>query len=140
MQKCKKKDGLIYDFEVAEIKKNEYRIYLNDDFVCAMTEDDFKENFDIIKEENESYSKEDYKKFLEIRDMMIELRKQNILIQIKDKEEEKKRAQDLLAKSLKVPLARPIAQICDKEIRRLRFEIEALKCTLDGMEKNNEKM
>ncbi len=140
MQKCKKKDGLIYDFEVAEIKKNEYRIYLNDDFVCAMTEDDFKENFDIIKEENESYSKEDYKKFLEIRDMMIELRKQNILIQIKDKEEEKERAQDLLAKSLKIPLARPIALYCEKEIKRLRFEIEALKCTLDGMEKNNEKM
>lgn len=140
MQKCKKKDGLIYDFEVAEIKKNEYRIYLNDDFVCAMTEDDFKENFDIIKEENESYSKEDYKKFLEIRDMMIELRKQNIFIQIKDKEEEKERAQDLLAKSLKIPLARPIALYCEKEIKRLRFEIEALKCTLDGMEKNNEKM
>lgn len=143
MKKCKKKDGLIYDFEVAEIKKNEYRIYLNDDFVCAMTEDDFKENFDIIKEENESYSKEDYKKFLEIRDMMIEFRKQNkqnILIQIKDKEEEKERAQDLLAKSLKVPLARPIALYCEKEIKRLRFEIEALKCTLDGMEKNNEKM
>lgn len=140
MQKCKKKDGLIYDFEVAEIKKNEYRIYLNDDFVCAMTEDDFKENFDIIKEENESYSKEDYKKFLEIRDMMIELRKQNILIQIKDKEEEKERAQDLLAKSLKIPLARPIALYCEKEIKRLRFEIEALKCTLDGMEINNEKM
>ena len=140
MQKCKKKDGLIYDFEVAEIKKNEYRIYLNDDFVCAMTEDDFKENFDIIKEENQSYSKEDYKKFLEIRDMMIELRKQNIFIQIKDKEEEKERAQDLLAKSLKIPLARPIALYCEKEIKRLRFEIEALKCTLDGMEKNNEKM
>ena len=143
MQKCKKKDGLIYDFEVAEIKKNEYRIYLNDDFVCAMTEDDFKENFDIIKEENESYSKEDYKKFLEIRDMMIEFRKQNkqnILIQIKDKEEEKERAQDLLAKSLKIPLARPIALYCEKEIKRLRFEIEALKCTLEGMEKNNEKM
>lgn len=140
MKKCKKKDGLIYDFEVAEIKKNEYRIYLNDDFVCAMTEDDFKDNFDIIKEENESYSKEDYKKFLEIRDMMIELRKQNILIQIKDKEEEKERAQDLLAKSLKVPLARPTALYCEKEIKRLRFEIEALKCTLDGLEKNNEKM
>lgn len=140
MKKCKKKDGLIYDFEVAEIKKVEYRIYLNDDFVCAMSENDFKENFDIIKEENESYSKEDYKKFLEIRDMMIELRKQNILIQIKDKEEEKERAQDLLAKSLKIPLARPIALYCEKEIKRLRFEIEALKCTLDGMEKNNEKM
>lgn len=140
MQKCKKKDGLIYDFEVAEIKKVEYRIYLNDDFVCAMSENEFKENFDVIEEENESYSKEDYKKFLEIRDMMIELRKQNILIQIKDKEEEKERAQDLLAKSLKIPLARPIALYCEKEIKRLRFEIEALKCTLDGMEKNNEKM
>lgn len=140
MKKCKKKDGLIYDFEVAEIKKNEYRIYLNDDFVCAMSENEFKDNFEIIKEGNESYSKEDYKKFLEIRDMMIELRKQNILIQIKDKEEEKERAQDLLAKSLKVPLARPIALYCEKEIKRLRFEIEALKCTLEGMEKNNEKM
>lgn len=247
MKKCKKKDGLIYDFEVAEIKKVEYRIYLNDDFVCAMSENDFKDNFEIIKENTEntntSYSavlkefvnseydggksfweragakreltevllllgryklthlteefckaildeykipyeentkvkkeeevsyivkpvdwyktigidytnekfkekvysmipsdesKEDYKKFLEIRDMMIEFRKrnkQNILIQIKDREEERERAQDLLAKSLKVPLARPIAQICDKEIRRLRFEIEALKCTLDRMEK-----
>lgn len=244
MKKCKKKDGLIYDFEVAEIKKVEYRIYLNDDFVCAMNENEFKENFDAIEEDtestNKSYSsilkefvnsdydgersfwdragakreltevllllgryklthyteefckaildkykvpyedntkaekekeasyivkpvdwyktigidytsekfkekvysmipsdesKEDYKKFLEIRDMMIKMKKQNILKQIKDKEEEIESNQELLAKGLKVPLARPIAKICDKEIRRLRFEIEALKCTLDRMEK-----
>ena len=60
MQKCKKKDGLIYDFEVAEIKKVEYRIYLNNDFVCAMDEKEFKENFDTIEEDtkntNKSYS------------------------------------------------------------------------------------
>lgn len=55
MKKCKKKDGLIYDFEVAEIKKVEYRIYLNDDFVCAMSENDFKDNFEVI-EEGKSYS------------------------------------------------------------------------------------
>jgi hypothetical protein len=54
MQKCKKKDGLIYDFEVAEIKKVEYRIYLNDDFVCAMSENEFKENFDAIEEDTEN--------------------------------------------------------------------------------------
>ena len=54
MQKCKKKDGLIYDFEVAEIKKVEYRIYLNDDFVCAINEKDFKENFEIIEEGTEN--------------------------------------------------------------------------------------
>lgn len=54
MQKCKKKDGLIYDFEVAEIKKIEYRIYLNNDFVCAMDENDFKDNFEIIKENTEN--------------------------------------------------------------------------------------
>lgn len=60
MKKCKKKDGLIYDFEVAEIKKVEYRIYLNNDFVCAMDEKEFKENFEIIEEDtkntNTSYS------------------------------------------------------------------------------------
>lgn len=54
MKKCKKKDGLIYDFEVAEIKKVEYRIYLNDDFVCAMSENEFKENFDAIEEDTEN--------------------------------------------------------------------------------------
>lgn len=251
MKKCKKKDGLIYDFEVAEIKKVEYRIYLNDDFVCAMSENEFKENFDVIEEDTEntntshsailkefvnseyngekafweragakrefidvllllgryklthlteefckaildkykipyekntttkeeeiSYivkpadwyrtigidytnkiskekvysmipsdvpkeeSKEDYKKFLEIKDMMIDMKKQNILKQIKDKEEEIESNQELLAKSLKVPLARPVVRLCDKEITRLRHEIEALKCTLEGMEKNNEK-
>ena len=57
MQKCKKKDGLIYDFEVAEIKKDEYRIYLNDDFVCAMSEKEFKDNFEIIEEGNENANK-----------------------------------------------------------------------------------
>lgn len=248
MKKCKKKDGLIYDFEVAEIKKVEYRIYLNDDFVCAMSEKEFKENFEIIEEGNEntnkSYSavlkefvnseydrekafweragakrefidvllllgryklthlteefckaildkykvpyednttikeeevsyivkpadwyrtigidymdkkfkekvysmipsdesKEDYKKFLEIKDMMIDMKKQNILKQIKDKEEEIESNQELLAKGLKIPIARPVVRLCDKEITRLRHEIEALKCTLDGLEKNNEKM
>lgn len=253
MQKCKKKDGLIYDFEVAEIKKAEYRIYLNDDFVCAMSEKEFKENFDAIEEDtestNKSYSsilkefvnsdydgersfwdragakreltevllllgryklthyteefckaildkykvpyednttdekekevsyivkpvdwyktigidytsekfkekvysmipsdvpkeesKEDYKKFLEIKDMMIDMKKQNILKQIKDKEEEIESNQELLTKGLKVPLARPVVKLCDKEITRLRHEIEALKDTLDRMEKNNEKM
>lgn len=54
MKKCKKKDGLIYDFEVAEIKKIEYRIYLNDDFICAINEKDFKENFEIIEEGTEN--------------------------------------------------------------------------------------
>lgn len=54
MKKCKKKDGLIYDFEVAEIKKVEYRIYLNNDFVCAMDEKEFKENFEIIEENTEN--------------------------------------------------------------------------------------
>lgn len=54
MKKCKKKDGLIYDFEVAEIKKVEYRIYLNNDFVCAMSENEFKENFEIIEENTEN--------------------------------------------------------------------------------------
>lgn len=57
MKKCKKKDGLIYDFEVAEIKKVEYRIYLNNDFVCAMDEKEFKENFEIIEEDTESTNK-----------------------------------------------------------------------------------
>ena len=57
MKKCKKKDGLIYDFEIAEIKKDEYRIYLNDDFVCAMSEKEFKENFEIIKEDTENINK-----------------------------------------------------------------------------------
>lgn len=249
MKKCKKKDGLIYDFEVAEIKKVEYRIYLNNDFVCAMDEKEFKENFEIIEEDTEntntSYSailkefvnsdydgersfwdragakreltevllllgryklthyteefckaildeykvpyedntkaekeketscivkpvdwyktigidytsekfkekvysmipsdesKEDYKKFLEIRDMMIEMKKQNILKQIKDKEEEIESNQELLAKGLKIPIARPVSQFFNDENRRLRAEIEALKCTLEGMEKNNEKM
>lgn len=248
MQKCKKKDGLIYDFEVAEIKKVEYRIYLNNDFICAMSENDFKENFDAIeedtentntsysailkefvnseydgeksfweragakrefidvllllgryklthlteefckaildkykipyekhtttKEEEASYivkpvdwyktigidytsekfkekvysmipsdeSKEDYKKFLEIRDMMIDMKKQNILKQIKDKEEEIESNQELLAKGLKIPIARPVSQFFNDENRRLRAEIEALKCALDRMEKNNEKM
>ena len=243
MKKCKKKDGLIYDFEVAEIKKVEYRIYLNDDFVCAMSEDDFKDNFDAIEEDTEntntshsailkefvnseydgeksfweragvkrefidvllllgryklthlteefckaildkykipyekntttkeeeiSYivkpadwyrtigidymdkkfkekvysiipsdeSKEDYKKFLEIRDMMIDMKKQNILKQIKDKEEEIESNQELLAKGLKIPIARPVSQFFNDENRRLRAEIEALKCTLDRMEK-----
>lgn len=63
MKKCKKKDGLIYDFEISDInkentqsdKKDEYRIYLNDDFVCAMSENDFKDNFEIIKENTEKY-------------------------------------------------------------------------------------
>lgn len=59
MQKCKKKDGLIYDFEVAEIKKVEYRIYLNDDFVCAMSENDFKDNFEIIKENTTNKKEEE---------------------------------------------------------------------------------
>lgn len=54
MKKCKKKDGLIYDFEVAEIKKVEYRIYLNDDFVCAMSENEFKDNFEILEENTEN--------------------------------------------------------------------------------------
>ena len=58
MKKCKKKDGLIYDFEVKEIKKNEYRIYLSDDFVCTMNEDEFKENFEIL-EENTTDRKEE---------------------------------------------------------------------------------
>lgn len=57
MRKCKKKDGLMYDFEIAEIKKVEYRIYLNDDFVCAMSENEFKENFEIIKEGNANANK-----------------------------------------------------------------------------------
>lgn len=57
MKKCKKKDGLIYDFEVAEIKKVEYRIYLNNDFVCAMDEKEFKENFEIIEEDTENANK-----------------------------------------------------------------------------------
>lgn len=55
MKKCKKKDGLVYDFEVAEIKKVEYRIYSNNDFICAMSENEFKENFEVI-EEGKSYS------------------------------------------------------------------------------------
>ena len=57
MQKCKKKDGLIYDFEVAEIKKVEYRIYLNNDFICAMSENNFKDNFEIIEEDTENANK-----------------------------------------------------------------------------------
>ena len=257
MKKCKKKDGLIYDFEIAEInkentqsdKKVEYRIYLNDDFVCAMSEKEFKENFEIIKDNTESTnksfstilkefvnseydgersiwdragakreltevllllgryklthlteefckaildkykvpyedntkdkkeeevsymvkpvdryktigidytdknfkekvysmipsdeSKEDYKKFLEIRDMMIEMKKQSILKQIKDKEEEIESNQDFLLKGLKIPIARPVSQFFNDENRRLKSEIEALKCTLEGMEKNNEKV
>lgn len=91
-------------------------------------------------EKKESISKEDYKIFLEIRDMMIEMKKQNILKQIKDKEEEIESNQELLAKGLKVPLVRPVVRLCNEEITRLRHEIEALKCTLEGMEKNNEKM
>lgn len=55
MKKCKKKDGLIYDFEIKETKKIEYRVYLSDDFVCAMSENEFKENFEIL-EEGKSYS------------------------------------------------------------------------------------
>lgn len=254
MKKCKKKDGLIYDFEIVETKKKdfihldeefEYRIYLDDDFICAMNEKEFKENFDAIEEDtestNKSYSsilkefvnsdydgersfweragakreltevllllgryklthyteefckaildkykipyeknttnkkeeeevsyvvkpvdwyktigidytsekfkekvysmipsdesKEDYKKFLEIRDMMIDMKKQNILKQIKDKEEEIESNQELLAKGLKIPIARPVSQFFNDENRRLRAEIEALKCTLEGMEK-----
>lgn len=57
MKKCKKKDGLIYDFEVAEIKKVEYRIYSNNDFICAMSENEFKENFDAIEEDTENTNK-----------------------------------------------------------------------------------
>lgn len=63
MKKCKKKDGLRYDFEIVETKKKdfihldeefEYRIYLNDDFICAINEKDFKENFEIIEEGTEN--------------------------------------------------------------------------------------
>ena len=218
MKKCKKKDGLIYDFEIAEInkentqsdKKVEYRIYSNNDFICAMSENEFKENFEVIEEgksyssilkefvnsdydgersfwdragakreltevllllgryklthyteefckaildkykvpyedntkveKEETPSKEDYKKFLEIRDMMVEMKKKNILKQIKDKEEEIESNQELLTKGLIVPLARPVVKLCNEEIKRLRAEIEVLKCTLEGLEKNNEKM
>lgn len=180
MQKCKKKDGLIYDFEVAEIKKVEYRIYSNDDFICAMSENDFKENFEILeedttecKEEEASYivkpvdwyktigidytdekfkekvysmipsneSKEDYKEDLKyVKNLIREIRKKTIVDIIKYKEMEIERNQDFLSKGLKIPIARPISQFFSDEIIRLRQEIEVLKCTLEGMEKNNEKM
>ena len=65
MKKCKKKDGLVYDYEIVETKKEymhldeefEYRLYLNNDFVCAMNKKDFKENFTIIEQDTENKNK-----------------------------------------------------------------------------------
>lgn len=180
MKKCKKKDGLIYDFEIKETKKNEYRIYLSDDFVCTMSEDEFKENFEIIeedtpdgKEEEVSYvvkpvdwyktigidytnknfkekvysmipsdvSEKDYKEDLkDVKNLIREIRKKTIIDIIKYKETEIERNKDFLLKGLKIPIARPVVHFFNDEIIRLRQEIEALKSTLEGLEKNDEKM
>ena len=251
MKKCKKKDGLIYDYEKVEIKKVDYRIYLSDDFVCTMNEDEFKENFEILEEDTEntntsSYStilkkfvnseydgersfwdragakreltevllllgryklthlteefcksildkykvpyedntttnkeeevsyvvkpvdwyktigidytdknfkekvysmipsdvsEKDYKEDLkDVKNLIREIRKKTIIDIIKYKEMEIKRNQDFLLKGLKIPIARPVSHFFNDEIIRLRQEIEALKSTLEGLEKNDEKM
>lgn len=114
MKKCKKKDGLIYDFEVVEIKKDEYRIYLNDDFVCAMSENDFKENFEILEEDTTEGKEEEASYIVKPVDWY-----KTIGIDYTD-EKFKEKVYSMIPSD--------------------ESEIEVLKSTLEGMEKNDEKM